>query len=76
MPKLEKLAAKPLSQPVTEAINMSIKQSNFSNNAKTTPVAPLDKGKNQINMFQILDQSASGILFQRFTNKLLKNKLY
>ena len=45
MPKLVKLVAKPLSQPVTEAINMSIKQSNFSNNAKTAPVAPLDKGK-------------------------------
>ena len=45
MPKLIKLVAKPLAQPVTEAINMSIKQSNFSNNAKTAPVAPLEKGK-------------------------------
>ena len=44
-PKLVKLAAEPLSQPVTEAINMCIKQNNFPNNAKVASVVTLDKGK-------------------------------
>ena len=58
-PKLAKLAAEPLSQPVTEAINMCIKQNNFPKNAKVASVVPWTK-VNQINMiFQILDQSAS-----------------
>ena len=58
-PKLVKLAAEPLSQPVTEAINMCIKQNNFPNNAKVASVVPWTN-VNQINiMFQILDQSAS-----------------
>ena len=43
--KLVKLAAEPLSQPVTEAINMCIKQNNFPNNAKVASVVTLDKGK-------------------------------
>ena len=44
-PKLVKLAAEPLSQPVTEAINMCIKQNNFPNNGKVASVVTLDKGK-------------------------------
>ena len=44
-PKLVKLAAEPLSQPVTEAINMCIKQNDFRNNAKVASVVPLNKGK-------------------------------
>ena len=43
-PKLVKLAAEPLSQPVTEAINMFIKKKNFPNNAKVASVVPLEKG--------------------------------
>ena len=59
-PKLVKLAAEPLSEPVTEAINMCIKQNNFPKNAKVASVVPLDLKVNQINMiFQILDQPAS-----------------
>ena len=58
-PKLVKLTAELLSQPVTEAINMCIKQNNFPNNAKVASVVPWTN-VNQINMiFQILDQSAS-----------------
>ena len=43
--ELIKLAAEPLFQLVTEAINMCIKQINFRNNAKVASVVPLDKGK-------------------------------
>ena len=43
--KLVKLAAEPLSQTVTEAINMCIKQNNFPNNGKVASVVTLDKGK-------------------------------
>ena len=39
------MAAEPLSQPVTEAINICIKQNNFPNNAKVASAIPLDKGK-------------------------------
>ena len=44
-PKLVKLTAEPLSQPVTEAINICIKQNNFPNNAEVASVVRLDKGK-------------------------------
>ena len=44
-PKLVKLAAQPLSQTGTEAIDMCIKQNNFPNNAKVASVFSLDKGK-------------------------------
>ena len=39
------MGAERLSQPVTEAINMCIKQNLFPNNAKVACVAHLDKGK-------------------------------
>ena len=42
--KLVKLAVEPLSQPVTEALNMWIKQNNFLNNAKIAYVVPMTKG--------------------------------
>ena len=44
-PKPVKMGAERLSQPVTEAINMCIKQNLFPNNAKVACVAHLDKGK-------------------------------
>ena len=44
-PELVKLAAEPLFQLVTEAINTCIKQINFRNNAKVVSVVPLDKGE-------------------------------
>ena len=43
--KLVKLAAEPLSQVVTEAISLCIKQNNLPNNAKVASVVLLDKGK-------------------------------
>ena len=45
LPKLATMAAELLSQLVTEAISMCIKQNNFPNNAKVAPVVPLDKVK-------------------------------
>ena len=42
--KLVKLAVEPLSQPVTEALNMWIKRNNFLNNAKIAYVVPMTKG--------------------------------
>ena len=44
-PKLVKLAAEPIYQSVTEAINMCIKQNNFRSNAKVMCVVHLGKGK-------------------------------
>ena len=48
-PKLIKLSAEPLSQPLTEAINLCIKQNNFPSNTKVASVVPLDKGKSNEN---------------------------
>ena len=45
LPKLVKLAAERLCQPLTEAKNTCIKQNNFPNNSKVAFPVPLDKGK-------------------------------
>ena len=73
-PKLLKLASKPLSQPVTEAI--SIKQNSFPNNAKVASVVPLDKSKSK--KFDMSDFRPVSVFntFSKSTNKLLKSKLY
>ena len=45
LPKLVKLAAERLCQPLTEAKNTCINQNNFPNNSKVAFPVPLDKGK-------------------------------
>ena len=68
-PKLVKLTAQLLCQPLTEAENMCIKQTIFQTILKLLLSFTWTK-ENQINMIcQILDQSASQRLFRRSTNK-------
>ena len=47
-PELVKLAAKPFSQPLTDAINMWMKPNSFTNNTNVASVVILDKGKSNI----------------------------
>ena len=59
-PNFVKLAAEPPSQPLTEAINMCLKQNNFSKNAKGVSVVLLDRGKS--NKYDIASFRAVSVL--------------
>ena len=55
-PKLVKISAKVLSQPLADAINSSISKRVFSDNAKNASVSPIDKQSDDENKVSNLEQ--------------------
>ena len=74
-PKLLKIAADSLSRPLTKAINKSIENSIFPNNAKVASVIPLDKGKPNKN--EITNYRPVSILnsFSKIYEQIIKDQL-
>ena len=68
-PKLIKIGADIIAEPLTQAVNCCLHQGIFPDNAKVAFVVPLDKGK--LNKYGVLNYRPVRILsiFQRYTKR-------
>ena len=74
-PKLIKIGAYIIPEPLTKAINCCLRQSIFPDNAKIAPVVPVDKGKPD--KYDVLSYRPVSILnvFSKIYEKVIKNQL-
>ena len=74
-PKLIKIGADIIAEPLTQAINCCLRQGIFPENAKVASVVPLDKGKP--NKYEVLNNRPISILnaFSKIYVKVIKNQL-
>ena len=74
-PKLIKIGADIIAEPLTQAINCCLRQGIFPENAKVASVVPLDKGKPD--KYDVLNYRPVSILnaFSKIYEKVIKNQL-
>ena len=74
-PKLIKIGADIIAEPLTKAINCCLRQGIFPDNAKIASVVPVDKGKPD--KYDVLNYRPVGILntFSKIYEKVIKNQL-
>ena len=74
-PKLIKIGADIIAEPLTQAINCCLRQGIFSKNAKVASVVPLDKGKPD--KYDVLNYRHVSILngFSKIYEKVIKSQL-
>ena len=74
-PKLIKIGADIIAEPLTQAINCCLRQGIFPDNAKIASVVPVDKGKPD--KYDVLNYRPVGILntFSKIYEKVIKNQL-
>ena len=74
-PKLIKIGADIIAEPLTQAINCCLRQGIFPENAKVASVVPIDKGKPD--KYDVLNYRPVSILnaFSKIYEKVIKNQL-
>ena len=74
-PKLIKIGADIIAEPLTKAINCCLRQGIFPDNAKIASVVPVDKGKPD--KYDVLNYRPVSILdvFSKIYEKVIKNQL-
>ena len=74
-PKLIKIGADIIAEPLTQAINCCLRQGIFPDNAKIASVVPVDKGKPD--KYDVLNYRPVSILntFSKIYEKVIKNQL-
>ena len=74
-PKLIKISADIIAEPLTQAINCCLRQGIFPENAKVASIVPLDKGKPD--KYGVLNYRPLSILnaFSKIYEKVIKNQL-
>ena len=74
-PKLIKIGADIIAEPLTQEINCCLRQGIFPENAKVASVIPLDKGKPD--KYDVLNYRPVSILnaFSKIYGKVIKNQL-
>ena len=74
-PKLTKIGADIIAEPLTQTINCCLRQGIFPDNAKVASVVPLDKGKPD--KYDVLNYSPVSILspFSKIYENVIKNQL-
>ena len=72
-PKLIKIGAGIIAEPLTQAINFCLRQGIFPDNAKITSAVPVDKGKPD--KYDVLNYRPVSILkaFSKIYEKVIKN---
>ena len=75
LPKLIKISADIIAEPLTQAINCCLRHSIFPDNAKIASLVPLDKGKPD--KYDVLNYIPVSILnvFSKIYKKIIENQL-